>query len=377
MARGAQPLPAPNLAARLAAEGLPPVLLLAGPEEWFRDQGLLAALRVAFPEGDPGGGVVRRDAAADKAVGALEEWRGGGLYSPRVVVVVDHAEQVEPPAGGDGRQAALTRFVLRALEAPPATGHLVLRTAYGVKGRQSVSTEKLLQAGAWVVDCRALYDAPAPWEPGPPHDHELSRFLVRRMREAWGKRLGLADAHALARRTGNQLAALDDALRSLALYVGGRAAVEAADVEAAVGATSQDGTFEFADRVLGADPADALAALEAAFERGVSVGRGRGSVTQPDALFHVLVDALGRKLHALLRAAEALARGEPGPEVARAQGVPGPRVEAFLAAARRPLGPLLRGNEALLDAELGVKGGGVPPRIALERLVWALAAAGR
>lgn len=375
MPRGPAALPAPAFGSRLQQEGLPAVLVLAGAEAWFREQCLGLALKWAFPDGDPGGGLVRMDAALDGARGVLDDVRSSGLFASRRVVVVERAEQVEAQPGmGDGRQAALTRLVLAVAPSLLAPSHLILLTGYGVKGRQSVSTDKLLGAGAWVVDCRALYDAPAPWERSAPYEHELSRFLVERMKRVHGKRLGLEDAHALCLRVGPGLAELDDALRGLALYVADRAEIRAQDIEAAVGVTREEAVFGLADRVLDGEVDGVLAALDGVFERGLSGARG-DTLLRPEALFPVLCAALYAGYRRMLLAAEALERGEPGAEVAKAQGVPPFRAEAFLARARRPSAQLLELHGAFLEAEMGAKGGGVPPRIALERLVITLVSA--
>lgn len=365
-------MPAPRLPSTLARRRPPPVVVLAGSERWFRERGIEALIAKVLPEGDPGGAVVRLDGRQpdqkDRIPGVLDELRSTSLFSAGKVVVVENPEGA-PTLQGQGRKAALTHLAHEALAHPSQDAVLVLSTGKGVKGRESVSTKSLLDAGAWVVDCRQLYDAPGPWERGvPPHDHELARFLAQRMKQVYAKGLGLEEAHAITRRVGSDLAALDDTLRSLALFVGDRDSVTAEDVHETVGETREDPIWRLVDAVLDGQRVQALDMLDATFERGLHDQRGSVSV-RPEALFPQLVAALHTKFRQLLAGAEGLAAGESVAEVAKAAGVPPFLAETFGARARRSPGRLLALHEAFVEAEVGVKGGGVPPRVAAERLV--------
>lgn len=369
-------LPAPRLGARLAKEAPPAAVVLAGAERWFRDVGLAAILEAVLPEGDPGGGLVRLDARVpeqrERVRAALDELRTPSLFGGGKVVTIENAEAAAQSKDRSGA-AALTRLATEALRAPPRGACLVLSTPLPVKGRGAVATKALLELGAWVVDCRALYDAPAPWERGAsPTDHELSRFLVTRMQRAHGKRLGLDDAHALSRLAGPDLGALDDALRSLALYVGERAAVTSEDLARTVGHTREDPVWKLVDAVLDADAPRALDLATLAFERGLSDTRGALTV-RPEAVCAIVTAALHRAWRRLLGGSEALARGEEPATVARAQGVPPFLANRFLERCRREPARVLALHGAFFEAEAGVKGGGTPPRLATERLVARLA----
>lgn len=365
-------MPAPRLPAALRRGAPPPVVVLAGAERWFRARGIEAIVAKVLPDGDPGGAILRLDGRQpeqrERIPGVLDELRSTSLFSSGKVVVVENPESA-PAMAGQGRKAALTHLAHEAMAHPAPDAVLVLATGKGVKGRESVSTKSLLEAGAWVVDCRALYDAPGPWERGvPAHDHELARFVAQRMSQVHGKRLGLEDAHAITQRIGSDLAALDDALRSLALFVGSRDEVGAEDVHTTVGETREDPIWTLVDAVLDGDRAGALGMLAATFARGLHDARGSVSV-RPEALFPQLLAALHGKFRQLLAGAEGLAQGESVAEVAKAAGVPPFLAERFGARARRDPARLLALHAAFLEAERGVKGGGVPPRVAAERLV--------
>jgi hypothetical protein len=409
-ARPEAPMPASVFLERARTLALPPVVVLAGAERWFREQAVAAIAARVFPDGDPGGAFTRlnaRDPAQRDAVaGAVEELRGGSLFGTGRVVVVEHPEA----AGGAGGAAAadaeaaddpedgaeaddetrsgsgappagrakspLLGFALPALEAAVAGSVLVLSTARPVKGKGAVPLVTLQKKGALVVDCRPLYDAPGPWDRGAErHEHDLARHLARRMKARHGKTLALPEAHALTQRVGSDLGDLEQALESLALYAGERGSVAAADLDACFTGTREDPVWRLVDAVLDGRLADALDRVENALAGGLADARGV-PVTRPEALVPLVTAALHAAFRRVLAGAEALARGEDGGAVVRAAGLPPFLGEAHLARCRRDPAAWLDRHAAFLEAERGVRGGGVPPDLALERLVLALAAPG-
>lgn len=369
-----KPLSPEQFPARLKREGLPAVLVLAGTDGWLRARSLDVAVRAALPEGDPGGALVRLDGRVpeqrERVAGALDELRSASLFAPDKVVIVENPEAAPLP----GRAATVTQLAKGALASPAPGALLILSTSQPVKGRGCVSAKALADAGAWLVDCRSLYDAPAPWERGlAPYDHELSRFVAMHMKRAYKKKLSLGDAHAITRRAGNHLGQLDDALRSLALFVGEREAVTAEDIEQSVGRTREDPVWKLVDAVLDADLDGALDLITASFERGVTDQRG-AVTSRPEALFAIVTASLHGAWRRLLGGAEGLARGESGEEIAKVQGIPPFLATRFAERCRRSPARILALHQAFLRAETGVKGGGVPARLACERLVASLVA---
>ena len=365
-------IPAVRLPGLLARERPPAVVVLAGSEAWFRARGTEALIACVLPDGDPGGAVVQWDARVTdqraQVPGALDELRTTSLFTRGKVVVV-HNPEAAPALPGQGRKAALTHLAHEALAHPAEGALLVLSSPKGVKGREAVSTKSLLDKGAWVVDCRALYDAPAPWERGlAAHDHELSRFVAGRMSRVHGKRLALEDAHLLTRLVGSDLGALDDALRSLALYVGDKPEVGAEAIEASIGRTREDPIWKLVDAVFDGEIETAVSMVTAAFERGLHDQRGAVNA-RPESLSPMLTAALHAAFRRILAGAEGLARGEGPAEIAKAAGIPPFLAEVHAARCRRDPDRLLALHPLFLEAELGVKGGGVPPRLATERLV--------
>lgn len=369
--------PAPALVAKLDA-GVPPVVVLAGGERWFREEGVREIVARCLPDGDPGASFLRVDAKRvedrSEVSAAIDELRSASLFGGGKVVAIDNPEAAAGP-WVSGRASPITTLAKAALATPVPGSTLVLVTTRPCRGSSPAPVATLVKAGALVVDCRPLYDAPASWQRGAaPHEHELAAFVARRMSEVHGKRLSRVDAHAITRLVGSDLGSLDTSLRTLALYVGDGTTVGPEEIHAALGRTRNDPSWRLTDAVADGDAARAFELLEAAFARGVPDGRG-AVVSNPDALFGFVGAALFSTWRRLLAGAEALALGEDAAGAARAQGVPPFKVDAFLdQCRRRDPADLLARSGAFLEAELGVKGGTTPARVALERLVARLTA---
>ena len=376
-ARAAPAMTPSTFARRLRDEGAPPVVVAAGTEAWFRDQVARLVVRRVLPQGDPGGAYERLDGQRpeDHAAieGALDGLRATSLFATERVLRIDEPDLALQP--GRGKPLWSTQLAKRVMADPPRGAVLLLVTRRGVKGKGSIGAAAVARAGAWLVDCRALYDAPAPWERGRrPHDHELARHLVKRMRRAHGRSLGLEEAHFLAQRVGNKLAALEDALTALALGVKAEQAIDAAAIDAALGDTREDPLWPIGDAVLDGKTAQAAARVSRAFARGFTDARGR-PVLQADGIFMLLHASLRQALGRAWSASEALARGTPADEVARQLKVPRFVADALLRRARRNPDAFARAHTSLFDAAFGVRSGRVPPRVAGERMVMAMATA--
>ena len=370
-----QPLSPLAFARQIASQDPPAALVFAGLERWFRDQGVATAVRAVLPDGDPGGALVRLDGRRpdeqSRIRRAEDELRATSLFAPKRVVVIEEPDLARPARPGKPRLS--TELVKQAL-AESTGAVLVLSIARPLKGRNAISPTAMLKAGAWVVDCRRLYAAPAPWERGaPPHDHELARFLVGRLRANHKRALPLEVAHALTLRVGTDLGPLNDALAQLAQSVPPERAPTVEDVEAAFGESRDDPLWTIADAVLDGQRAEAVRMTEQAFTHGVREENG-SLVVRPDALFLRLNRALHNQVVQLLGGSEALRRGEAEPDVVKAAGIPGFRADDFLRRCREPSSRYARMHSALFDAELGFKSGKVPARLAAERLVIALSA---
>jgi hypothetical protein len=388
---------------RLAKGPVPRVVVLAGEEPFLASEAVEGIRARLFPEGDPGGAVVDLDATipdeADRAAGAIDDLRTPSLFGGGKLVVVRNPEATargapsspdaeeeagegseeadgeeperRPKAGGPRRPSPVTDLVKRAGGAPERAV-LVVVTSKPVKGKGSVSAEAITRAGAVLVDCRRLYDTLPPWSRGgSPADTEVARWATRRAERRHGKDLAPDAVALLAGRLGSNLSAVAQALETLSAYAGTRRAIEATDVALLVGEERDDPAWAFADAVLDGDLDKALGFLESAFSRGFSDARGR-VVTRPESVFPILGATLHSSYRRLLLVCEALARKEDPASVAGT--LPSFVLERVVRqASRRDPEDLLARHGAFVEAEAGVRGGGVPPRVALERLVLALA----
>lgn len=411
----ALPVAGPDVAERFArAADLPAVVVFAGEEAFFADEGVAAITRALFPDGDPGGAVVSLDAGlpadADRIATVLEELATPSLFGEGKLAVIRRAEALggaaadpedgddgedgdgaedEAPAArpararagdakGDGAAAAkpgrraspITTLVKEAAATAQPGAVLVLVTRKPVKGKGSISADAIAKTGAAIVDCRRLYDAPPPWaRGGSVYDTEVVKFLVRRAKAQHGKTLDPRTAHALVLRRGAGLSGLAVTLATLASYVGTRPAITEADVAATVGETREDPSYVLADAVLERDVNRALDLTGAAFDRGLSDAKGRVAV-RPEAIFPMLVSVLHATWRRAMAVAEAAARGEDPASAPSLAGLPSFVVERVVKqVGRRDPEDLLARHRAFVEAEAGVRGGGVPPRLAAERLI--------
>ena len=402
---------------RIARGGPPPVVVFAGEESFLAEEGIAAVVRRVFPQGEPGGALTALDAGnpadAERAAAVLEDLRTPSLFGEGRVVVIrraemlggagaagaasddetDGAESEEPagdepadaPAAGKAKATAagakparraspITTLVKQATVKAAPGAVLILATEKPVKGRGSVSAEAITKTGALLVDCRRLYDSVPPWSRGTPaHDTEVARWVARRAKEVHGKAMDPRAAHALSVRVGASLAPLARALETLATYVGARPAVTEADVAATVSATREDPAWVLADAVLERDLPRALSLAAAAFDRGLTDSKGRVAV-RPEAVYPLLFATVHAAWRRAMLVAEATARGDDVAGLPALGGLPSFVVERVVRqVGRRSPDDLLARHGALVAAEAGVRGGGVPHRAAFERMLVDLA----
>jgi hypothetical protein len=389
-------------------ESVPSVVVFAGEEAFLAEEGVAAVSRALFPSGEPAGAVVTLDASvpadAERIPSVVEELATASLFGEGKLVVVRRAEAIggaaaasesdgtddgedapgEPEAadaaaparakGGGRRVNPITALVKQACAASVPGAVLVLVTRKPARGKGSVSTEALVKAGALVFDARPLYDAPPPWSRGgSPFDTEAAQWTSRRAKARHGKAMDLRAAQALVNRLGSDLALLARSLETLASYVGDRPSITEEDVAATVGTSREDPSWVLADAVLERDLARSLALVAAAFDRGITDFGGRVAV-RPESVFPMLSSAIHAAWRRAMLVAEAAARGESPASLPTLAGLPSFVVERLLRqAGRRDPDDLLARHAAFVEAEAGVRGGGVPPRLALERLVLTLA----
>lgn len=167
-----------------------------------------------------------------------------------------------------------------------------------------------------------------------------------------GHTLGPGAAEALADAIGTELAALDDALERLSLYVGDRDEIRLDDVEACVARVRVDSIWALVDSVALKDTGRALRAAE-------SLLADREHPLRILAL-------VARQLRMVGRMRDALSRGLRGPEAAKAAGAPPFKARDLQRAARAfDEASLAAAFSALADADLALKGSRRPGEVVL------------
>jgi DNA polymerase-3 subunit delta len=299
-----------------------PAYLLAGEEPLLREDAR-AAIRAAVLAGAPADFDCDRLDGESASGGALVDClRTLPVLAPRRLV------DLRDPAAGRGRDRGLADALAAAVPGLEEGGPVVLVVSAAPDRVQA------FREPAAVVDCEAPRGA-----------REIAGF-ARAEAKRRGIELGPGVAELLAERVGPQLLVLRQELEKAALCAGPGSRVTRAHVEAGTADLSEEPVWELTDAIGEGRCGDALALL----------AKLRRAGAQPP----VLLGALAGHFRRLLR-------------VASGQGVPGP---AFV---RRKLESQARRYGAhRLGACLGhihatdgaLKGeGGLPPELALERLV--------
>jgi len=190
-------------------------------------------------------------------------------------------------------------------------------------------------------------------------DREVVGWVVK---EARTRKLAISPdaASALAESAGPEMARLAGALEQLALYVGDRASITIADVEALIPETRQRSVFELTKAIGEGDVGRALRILTNMF-------RNREPALRVQFM-------LARQLRQIWRAKELLAEDASREEIASAIGVPPFFLDDFLVPARRmSRQALARGFERLYQADKALKSSRIDGEILLSRLVEQLA----
>jgi DNA polymerase-3 subunit delta len=315
-----------------------PVYVLLGDEDFLKRRCRDAIVKHALGDADPAFAVSAY--AGDKLDFSTvrNDLDTLPFLSPCRVVVVDPAD-----AFVTAHRPALEKYVT----APAAAGVLVLDV------KAFPETTKLAKAlpDAAKVSCKA------------PPPYKLGNWVQEWAKAGHGKKLAPDAAELLVDLVGPNMGQLDQELEKLAVAVGGKAAVEAADVDRLVGRSQGADVFRILDAVGDGKPAAALGILERLFAEG----------EDPMAVLGPLTAQL-RKLAAVGRS---LAEGLPlGPAMDAAKVPSWPQARQSFERQVRWLGRrrLDQLTDWLVEINHGLKGGNpLPERLQVERLVVKLA----
>jgi DNA polymerase III delta subunit len=318
---------------KLCAKGLPPIVVVTGPNDHFRAEAmelLLAAVpkdaelrRVdAVDERAGGGGGDDEDEAQDEAPaddgGAeglaqcpeLLDLRGGGLFARTAFVCVRRG------ANWWQKHAAVL-----AAQAPKfAKGCGLLLDAVKLDKRKKVAAalvKSVAEAGA-LFEFRDLYDSP--FGRDNPLEGELTKWVVRRSKQL-GVELTAEAALLVVMQVGKALPELVAELDRLRAQLGSdpaRKPLAPPDLRGRLTCSFESSPFELAEAVLGLDQPRALRSVRAMFDRGV---RGKDGKRDTGGVFPFATSWLWRSLAKAYEGRELLDEGVSPRDVASRLGV--------------------------------------------------------
>ncbi len=315
-----------------------PVYAIIGEEPFARSQAIQAIRKAVLKDSDPNLALSQylgTEVADPKQL--LDELRTPAFLAPRRLIIVEDAA----PFANNARE-----LLCSYLQKPSRTGTLVLVL------EKLPKNEKLgiaIRKAGLVVACE------------PPRERELPGWLANRARDH-GKRIDDKAARRLADSVGLNLPILDQSLAKLALYIGTRDTITAADVDALVPDLPVTTVFKLTDALGNKEPARALRVLDALLAQN----------NEPAYIISMLRWALER----LINARTLLDLKRSHDEIAKALHMkPGYFVEQTIAQARRRTRrELLAAFRLLLQADLDAKTSAMDPRAVLETLLIRLCA---
>ncbi|HVS37311.1 MAG TPA: DNA polymerase III subunit delta [Gemmataceae bacterium] len=312
------------------------VYILHGDERLLKRRALIALRALVLGPDDEGFGVTSH--GGDKADWSTvsTELAAVGIFSPRRLVIIEDADPFVTR-----ERALLEKYVA----APSAVGVLVLDVQ---TWPSNTKLAKLVPDEATIV-CKA------------PAAARLPEWCVRWCAAEHGKQLVAAAARLLVDLVGGEMGRLDQETAKLAAYVGDAKRIDAADVDALVGASRAENTWRIFDLIADGQAGEALTLLDRLFNQGEDPFR--------------LLGAFSMQLRRLAQAGRLFVQGTPIVAALEEVGVPpfGRTVaeKQMRRLGRRRLGQLY---DWLLQIDLGLKGmSPLPPRALFERLVVELA----
>jgi DNA polymerase-3 subunit delta len=320
-----------ELRKELAAERVRPAYLLAGQEPLLQEDALAASLQAVLPESARDFNLDRLEGDSASPGGLLDAVRMLPVLAPRRLVVLREPEARRGSAKAMG--AALAE-ILPALE---DEGSSVLVVRAGRIDRRTAWVKAFREPAA-IVECEAPTRKPA-----------LLDF-VRQEAGRQGLTLERGAAELLVDRVGPHLLALRQELAKAALFAGEKSRITAAHASELTSDLAEEPIWDLTDAIGDGRTADALVVL------GKLVGTG--------APPPVLLGALASHFRRLLRVRHG----------ASVSGPPFVRQKLERQAGRYGLRRVADCLRAIHETDEALKGQGVlPPDLALERLVLALA----
>jgi len=313
----------------------PACAVLVGDESFLIGRAVDAVRRAVVGEGPRGFNEDLFEGRSMKAATVLSAAQTLPMMANARLVLLRHVDQMTPT-----EQAALAPYV-----AAPASSTCLLMTAQKLDGRGKLA-KAAKKSKAW-VDAKPL-----------------RRGALRSFAQAEARTRGhalLGDAvDALLDALGEDLAAVDDALERLSLFVGPGAPIDADAVHACVTRVRADSIWALVDAV-------GLRERDKALEAASSLLADR----EPPLRILAMV---ARQLRMVARMRQALADGLGGADAAKEAGAPPFKADELARAAKRfRLADLGRAFETLAEVDMMLKGSRRPPETILQEGILRLA----
>ncbi len=317
------------------ATGVPPYVLITGPEGVLAERALVStldALRVGAPDLE-----VIRLYAGSYEPGALPLHASPSLFGGNKAIVVHDVDEASEELQDD---------LLNYLASPPEDTTLVVAHKSGMRGKKVLDTMR--KARARVIECPAIKS-----------DRDKADFVTNEFRRQ-GRKVTPAAVHALIEAVGKDLRELTSACAQLVADTEG--VVDDDVVERYHGGKVEATGFRVADAAVAGQAGEALRLLRHA------IGTGVDPVP--------IVAVLASQLRTLVRVGAA-GRGRSG-DLAKSLGMAPWQVDK----ARKSINGwdsegLGRAIQAVAAADFEVKGGGRDPVYAVERAILTIAGARR
>jgi len=266
----------------------------------------------------------------------FDELETAPFFTPRRLVIVEEADSFVT--------ANRTLLEKKAPGPWPATSTLVLE----VKSWPANTRLAKMVADAPAIACKS------------PPPYKLPEWCVRWAAEKHGQKLAMQAAQLLVDLVGPEMGLLDQEILKLATYVGDKKKIEIADVDVLVGQSRGENTWKIFEAISQGQAGTALTILDRLFDQGEEPFR--------------MVGAFNMQLRRLAQAARLAVQGMSLTAALEQAGVP-PFAIRGAEQQLRHLGRAraLRLYDWLLEANLGLRGGALPERTLLERLVVRLA----
>jgi len=296
-----------------------PIYVLHGDDAFLRDAHRRRIISEVIGDADPQVSITSFDATAELP-DVLDELRAIPFLSPRRVVIVRDA---------DGFVSAHREVLEKYLKSPADHSALVLIVS---SWRPSARLGKLAANIGEVLDCSAGDEV------------DLPRRLVEAAAKR-GKKLDASVARLLIQCAGNDLAALDQEIEKLSLYVGQRKSIGQDDVAAVAAATAGPVAFALTNAITAADVPGAIGALAKILST-----RGQEFAALGSIAWH---------LRRAMAAQQLIRSGTPATRAV--PQMPLPHRNAFLAMLkRRSLEALRKDFGRLIRTDLAMKSGADP-----------------